>query len=225
MDRLHILVVDDNHINRLFFQSSLKKINCKVSTAEDGFVAIEFCESISFDLILMDIRMNGMNGIETAEHIKKLKTNKHTPIVAISAEAFDTKNHVEFSDSLLKPVKQELLATTLLKHTQSMSCFDHEKALGISHNNEDIVNNLRVMFIDQLRQFKSDIIEMNSQNDTSKMADTLHKLLGSARICAAELMVEKIKDLKTDVDANQTINEAKFKGLISSFDLYLDLKK
>ena len=81
MDKHHILVVDDNHINRLFFQSSLKKLNVQVKLAESGFDALEICRQQCFDLILMDIRMDGMDGMQTATAIKALK--EHLSLIHI----------------------------------------------------------------------------------------------------------------------------------------------
>lgn len=196
MDKLHILVVDDNHINRLFFQSSLKKLNCVVTTANNGFAAIAECKINRFDLILMDIRMDVMDGIESAAKIKKLNTNNTTPIVAISAEPFNTEKQKNFNDSLLKPVKQEVLAQAIARYTKKTEYFNHQMALKISHNDENIVLHLRKIFTEQLTQVKRDITKQYAQNDFNMMDESLHKLLGSAKICAAEEMVKNILELK-----------------------------
>ncbi len=212
MDKLHILVVDDNHINRLFFQSSLKKLNCAVTTANNGFEAIAACKINKFDLILMDIRMNGMNGIESAAQIKQLKTHHTTPIVAISAESFNTDKQKDFSQSLLKPVKQEVLAQTIARHSQRLHYFNHELALQISHDDEEIVQHLRKIFTEQLNQVNHDLTELYAKNDYAKLNQSLHKLLGSAKICAAEQMVDEILDFK------ENLSESKFNKLLTTID-------
>ncbi|TDR18311.1 response regulator [Marinicella litoralis] len=218
MDKLHILVVDDNHINRLFFQSSLKKLNCVVTTAKDGFEAIAQCKLTAFDLILMDIRMNGMNGIESAALIKKSVNNSITPIVAISAETFDTDEHSDFSDSLLKPVKLELLAQTINQFTQRVHCFNHEKALKISHDNAEIVKHLRKLFVTQLNQVKTELISLYTTQNHDELEDALHKLLGSAKICAAELLIERIESYQLAVEKSQNDAEQRFNELLTAIN-------
>jgi len=198
MDKLHILVVDDNHINRLFFQSSLKKLNCAVTTAINGIEAITKCKTNSYDLILMDIRMDGMNGIESAAQIKQLKPYLTTPIIAISAETFNTDMHKDFCDSLLKPVKQEVLAQTIELYTTKPDLFNHKQALKISHHDERIVLHLRKLFIEQLDQVRNELLAQYSSCDFVTLNESLHQLLGSAKICAADQMVKEILAFKND---------------------------
>lgn len=82
-----ILVVDDNAINRLLVQSLLEENGYKADTAIDGLQAIELVLRHRYDLILMDLMMPGMTGIETARRIRALGGKAHqTPIMALSAE-------------------------------------------------------------------------------------------------------------------------------------------
>lgn len=196
MDSLHILVVDDNHINRLFFESALKKLSCSVETAINGFEAVDAAKLQNFDLILMDIRMDGMNGIESANHIKKLANHINTPIIAVSAETFALDNHPDFSASLLKPVNQEKLSQIIQQFTQKEDVFNHQKALEISHQDEAIVHHLRKLFISQLSEFKVQILHLYQNQQIDLLQEKLHQLLGSARICAAENVATQIEHLK-----------------------------
>ena len=207
MDKHHILVVDDNHINRLFFDSSLKKLGAQVSTAKDGFQALELCRTHKFNLILMDIRMNGMDGIETAAAIKTIDHNTLTPILAISAEHFDCKKHADFVASLLKPISQEQLKNTITKHLNEPLSFDHELALKISHNDEQIVAKLRIMLINQLPDDWQHIEQFKNTQDWSKLNNYLHKMLGSAKVCAATLLIKRIEALKAKIVTQQEMTK------------------
>lgn len=70
--RPRILVVDDNEVNRAVAADLLERSGCAVVTAGDGETAVEAVKAERFDLILLDMRMPGMDGIETAEAIVAL---------------------------------------------------------------------------------------------------------------------------------------------------------
>jgi two-component system sensor histidine kinase BarA len=218
MDKPYILVVDDNHINRLFFESSLKKLHCDVETANDGFVAVALCQKFQFDLILMDIRMNGMNGVDSAKQIHQNSINLKTPIVAISAETFQHSDHIDFIDSLLKPVKQAALSQCILNYCHRSSLFNHEKALSVSHQDEHIVLHLRKLFVAGLKQNKLSISKLYEQQQTIQLNHELHQLLGSATICAAEELVKKIIEFKGDLNQSDLNHQNSYQQLMVAMD-------
>jgi PAS domain S-box-containing protein len=84
---LHVLVADDNAINRKLITTLLSQQGITTSEAEDGDIALEVALNNKFDLILMDIRMPGLNGIEVTEKLRAKKTDPHTPIIALTAHA------------------------------------------------------------------------------------------------------------------------------------------
>ncbi|KPA13183.1 protein containing ATP-binding region, ATPase-like protein, partial [Candidatus Magnetomorum sp. HK-1] len=84
-DGLRVLIVDDNLLNRKFFMQMLKMNNFEIYEAENGFQAVEQTELIRPHLILMDVMMPVMNGIEAMSEIRKNPANKDIVIFAISA--------------------------------------------------------------------------------------------------------------------------------------------
>ncbi len=106
----NILLVDDVKINQLITQKTLtkKEINC--TTADNGETAVEKAKNQQFDLILMDIHMPGIGGIEATKQIREF--NKTIPIIALTAitiekEDLITFNKAGFNDILSKPFKSE----------------------------------------------------------------------------------------------------------------------
>lgn len=87
--RLRVLIVEDNEINRMLIKKILEKRNIKVVTASNGKEAISLYKSMKFDLILMDIMMDEMDGFEASRYIREidLDLNQYTPIIAITAYA------------------------------------------------------------------------------------------------------------------------------------------
>ena len=84
---LNVLVADDNAINRKLITTLLNQRGIKTLEAEDGASALEISREFKFDLILMDIRMPKLNGIEVTEQLRQEETNKNTPIIALTAHA------------------------------------------------------------------------------------------------------------------------------------------
>jgi signal transduction histidine kinase/AmiR/NasT family two-component response regulator len=84
--RLKILVAEDNAINRKVMRAILSKMPYDLSFAEDGAEAYKMAETVSFDVILMDIQMPNIGGIEATRMIQTgTGPNANTPIIAITA--------------------------------------------------------------------------------------------------------------------------------------------
>jgi CheY-like chemotaxis protein len=83
--RAKILIVDDTESNRLAFQSTLEGPNHEIIQASDGLEALEFIIDNDFAVILLDIRMPRMGGLETAQNIRARKRSRYTPIIFLSA--------------------------------------------------------------------------------------------------------------------------------------------
>lgn len=82
-----VLVVDDEQQSRLYTQFMLRNLNADVTTAASGFEALALCEQQRFDLILMDVRMPDLDGLDTARHIRQQRHNARTPIIGLTADA------------------------------------------------------------------------------------------------------------------------------------------
>lgn len=104
-----ILVVDDNRINQVVTRRILEKQNFECVVASNGVEAIEKASSENFDLILMDLNMPGINGMETTKRIRMF--NKHVPVVALTAvEIEEVRNDIYASgmnDIIVKPYDVE----------------------------------------------------------------------------------------------------------------------
>jgi PAS domain S-box-containing protein len=109
----HVLVVDDNATNRQLLRELLKGKGINVSEAENGFDAIQLLEhDVSVDIILMDLRMPYLNGLETAGKIRKLNNPlaSETPIILLSSAGDDRQDpelleQLNISQKLAKPIK------------------------------------------------------------------------------------------------------------------------
>ena len=86
LDGLRVLVVEDNATNRIIATKLLEQLGAVVETAADGFLGLEAARRGGFDLILMDVQMPGIDGLETARRMRALgPPTSDTPIVALTA--------------------------------------------------------------------------------------------------------------------------------------------
>ena len=116
-----ILLVEDNPINALLARALLGREGCIVDHATGGAEAIAAVKVGAYDLILMDMRMPGMSGIETAEALRQ--DGVATPIVALTANAFDDDRRAclaaGMDDFLVKPMSPDSLRAMLIRWTSS----------------------------------------------------------------------------------------------------------
>ena len=86
-----VLVVDDERQSRLYAQFVLLELNAEVMTAANGAEALDACEQQRFDLILMDVRMPNMDGLETTRRLRQQRAgfNARTPIVGLTADVLN----------------------------------------------------------------------------------------------------------------------------------------
>ncbi len=92
-ERLKILLVEDNILNQRIVTLSLKKFNHEVTIANNGVEAINCFKAKQFDVILMDIMMPIMDGLEATIKIREYENfnniSKRTPIIAVTANTMD----------------------------------------------------------------------------------------------------------------------------------------
>lgn len=108
-----ILLVEDEPINREIAQALLEDVGFTVDLAEDGAKAIEMVKANAYDLILMDMQMPHVNGLDATRQIRQLAVGGQVPIIAMTANAFaeDRELCLEagMNDFIAKPVSTSLL--------------------------------------------------------------------------------------------------------------------
>ncbi len=114
-----ILLVEDEPINQEVSRELLEEVGLAIDVADDGEIAVAMAKQDAYDLILMDMQMPNLNGLDATRAIRGLAAYAATPILAMTANAFDEDRQVciaaGMNDHIGKPVDPEKLYQTLLQ--------------------------------------------------------------------------------------------------------------
>jgi len=111
---MRVLYVEDNEINRRVLKEMLRAGGMEMSEAEDGIIGLQMIEANDYDLILMDLRMPGMDGITAIRHIRARADSKAgLPVIVVTADeglTIDADCQSAGADDVLrKPVSMAVL--------------------------------------------------------------------------------------------------------------------
>ncbi|MDD3320410.1 MAG: PAS domain S-box protein [Paludibacter sp.] len=238
-----VLLVEDNEMNRFIARQSLKQVNCEITEAINGLEAIECCKNDSFDIILMDIQMPKMDGVEATNFIRK-DLNCKTPIIALTANAF--KHDIDLylsngmNDFLIKPYKEEDLykkiESNILSNqnniqvcenipTESSIESDNEKLYNldqliiIGNNDETFVNKMVEIFIRLAEETIEQVNKSFEINDIDQIRKSAHKIKPSIDNLEIISLHDKIRELELFKENERNLDE--LNTLISNINMVL----
>jgi len=225
---LCILVVDDNHINLDLAKALLKMHHARVVTAENGLQAVEQAAERPFDLILMDVHMPVLNGLEAARRIREGNgPNAATPIVALTADVMAENQKRVFdagmNETLLKPVDEQKLVEVILgvrpggapieanppapeqtdgeteRASQALPIRDKPAALRTAAGNPQLADELFRLLLQQLLATLPDILRLHREDDWNLLWNRVHKLLGASASCGVPALHAVLRQLDSAV--------------------------
>jgi len=120
LEGVRVLVVDDNALNRELARAILLHLGAEFSEAADGLAAVEAAQALPYDVILLDIRMPGLDGPATLTRIRQeAGPNQDVPILAFSADAeLERFLALGFDGVVAKPVDPRSLIEAIAKAIQ-----------------------------------------------------------------------------------------------------------
>ena len=207
--RLNILLAEDNLINQKLAVKLLEARGHRVTIASDGKEAVEAFLKGGFDLILMDVQMPEMDGLEATRAIRKKEgeLGGHIPIVAMTAHAMtgDRERCLEagMDDYISKPIKPDTLFRVIEKwggspqgktekavprpaRGTSPEVFDRTAAMKVVGGDEDLLREITTLFLEELPGSLDRIRKSMEQGDAAAMEQAAHSLKGSVANFGAE---------------------------------------
>jgi CheY-like chemotaxis protein len=182
-----VLVVEDTAVNQLVARRMLERAGCRVDLAANGLEALSAYESLPYDLVLMDVHMPEMDGLEAAAEIRRREhgTGRHTPIVALTASATqgdrETSLAAGMDDYLTKPVRPMDLEA-ILERWLSRPTDDTPVLKG------PVDEWLSEVYLEEEPQLLESLRHAVEAQDGKRILFAAHKLKGSAdAIGAAQL--------------------------------------
>jgi CheY-like chemotaxis protein len=122
LEGLRVLVVEDNATNRMIATKLLESLGAQVATAADGYLGVEAAAKGGFHMILMDVQMPGIDGLEAARRIRALGgAAAETPIVALTANVLAHQRRAYLDAGMDGVVGKPLSPGALLREIARLS--------------------------------------------------------------------------------------------------------
>ncbi|HAU0829766.1 TPA: two-component system sensor histidine kinase LetS [Legionella pneumophila] len=221
-----ILIAEDNPVNKMLLTSLLNN-NANITTVDDGEMAVTACEDKKFDMILLDLHMPKLNGLEAAKMIRqKSLMNKHSPIVLITASSSDLssidmkKSGVDFC--FQKPIDEKQLLIQILRIVDKTkhAAIDWQLCVQKVSGNQALAEEFLAKFIEELYKNREEFIELMHQKNVKGLADLAHKLHGACCFCGVPILQKRVAQLEKLArrTANTDNLTGAFTDLIQSID-------
>ncbi|MDT8894054.1 ATP-binding protein [Halomonas sp. I1] len=220
----HILCVDDTESNRLLIKELVRSAGLEVSLAASGEEALALARQATFDMVLMDIRMQGMDGVETTRELRRLGGRwRHLPVIAVTAHVRDNQRR-DLLDSgldgmLEKPIDTSRLSELIRHHlgadiesespeptassptirAEDAELAEVDLALGtrLAGGREALARQLLDQLIASLETTEAEIRDAAERGDGEAMLDTIHALNGACRYCGVPRLALLVETLET----------------------------
>lgn len=198
-----ILLAEDHADNRRLITRLLSKLGLTVFTAADGFEAIELYKEHAPEVILMDIQMPKMDGIQAYKALRELACEE--PIIALTANAM--KNEVEdyfslgFDGYIQKPIDRQLLISTIATFFSGNDDDTMRRANSMLGNVDmsDLVAEFKTSLIKELASFTLE----SEKQDVHALKALAHRLSGASFLFGFSELSKKASELETKIKNEQ----------------------
>jgi signal transduction histidine kinase/CheY-like chemotaxis protein/HPt (histidine-containing phosphotransfer) domain-containing protein len=224
---LNILIVDDEEYNRLLFKTILSRWSVKHKTAASSEEAIELLKTYGFDILFMDERMPGTDGLKTTRYIRdELKISEsEMPVICISAASVDSDieryRRAGMNAFLPKPFTEDGLLSAILsvvrnkpldivpdflieneKKRVATQKINLENLNHIAGGDELFVKQMLLSFIESTKKGMNDLNEAFIQHQWNAISDLSHKMLPPCRHIGATDLCTLLKKIEESTKGN-----------------------
>lgn len=246
VETLDVLLVEDDPTNRMVLRTYLEKSNHKVTEAEDGEEAVMLVEGHDFDVVLMDLRMPKLSGIEATKRIRALSDHRSSvPIIAISAHT-NPKKIDDFADAgmngfIAKPVDpaklDEVIYQVVVERDELViaqpavvqsNCPQEEDCYGLLLQDVEFIGAEKTkakidLFLKTSGQTLKEISQAFQNGDRHVVRENMHKLKGAASAVGLHALSKQAGELEALVFNEMEDFGSKLEKFHSLYDLSCDL--
>ncbi len=208
LPKARILAVDDMDMNLKLLHTWLDNSPVSLSTSMSGQDAVNRCQSNEYDLILMDVQMPGMDGLQASRGIRQSPLNMGTPIIAVTAHAFKEEQErllaSGMDDYLPKPIELVMLLDLIRRWCQNIEpvkmalpTLDWQLALKRSNHNRDASIELLSDFLAMLPATIEAIKKEWEARNFEELKAQVHRLHGACCYTG----VPKLQDLARELES------------------------
>ena len=181
--KLHVLLVDDNKLNQQIVDRFLRNRGHLVKIAQSGQEALKNIQEDVFDVILMDLHMPGMDGIDTTKAIKKLGGHSaQIPIIALTANVLEEKlsqcRAAGMVDYIAKPIDREAFFMIIARHVMYDPAGFSVHAKAVEINPAHLNSKIRAVYEEFGPDYAVYFIKDNFQ-EIEKLIEEVSSCLGS----------------------------------------------
>lgn len=239
---IQVLLADDNVVNMALNLRMMASImpDAILTEVSNGAEAIRACEEVNFDLILLDVQMPEVDGIEATKQIRQMKQYQDTPIIGITAGNVSGEKErclaAGMSDFLAKPIRQQDLFNAL---QQAMLSLDSSQQSEIE--SADLATHLDLqrlheqagddpaflsffldLVIKEITASRAQISDAKKENDLKRIKELLHKLKGTSSTAGLIKLAQLTKELEASISLDTDLSEA-FAVIEAEMEIGLDL--
>jgi CheY-like chemotaxis protein len=242
--RVRILLAEDIETNQKLTVSMLEKFGYRVDVVENGKEAVKALETVPYDIVLMDVRMPVMDGLEATRIIRDLRSNvlnHDIPIISVTASALidDRERFINagMNGYISKPIDSQKLLEVIEWYTASSPAnripspdnatpnptdiFNKDELLSRAGGDNKLMNDLLKVFLENFPGKLQELKQALHQNDTERLADHAHTIKGaSANLGAHTLQAAAFKIETAGRDKNLTRAQVALNQLDSEFEQF-----
>jgi signal transduction histidine kinase/DNA-binding response OmpR family regulator len=246
---LKVLIAEDNEVNQKIIVLMLKKMGINADISANGLEVIEALKIKKYDIILMDIQMPEMDGIEATRYIIDQYPNRQRPvIVALTANALpgDREKYIEIgmSDYISKPIEEKKLVDILNKWTNTKNDMSIEKTdkpgddleiaywseerLGMLQEGADskeFIADIVEAFCTSSLKYVQSLKEAMHKKDIEQMKKIAHALKGMSLSMGAVRLSQMSLDLESRIQEKKQITETHIQLLEATLNLSISYLK
>ena len=233
LGKLRILLAEDNEVNQFLAKTLLNEWNFEVDIANNGIEALSLFEKRHYDVILMDIQMPHMGGIEATENIRRYKDNSKAiiPIIALTANALvgDAEKYLAagINDYLSKPFQREMLYKKIYKNVKhkvkeykikqmndggetNSNLPDYKFLENSFNNNKAFLKRILTIFVETMPEMLESLQDSLAQKDYERIEAAAHKLKSTIDSFRIKPLQETIRKIETNAATRTGLDELTF---------------